>query len=142
METRDWLRSMLQVDREYKIPGIRDASVKLLIKMAVKDEEEEADVLNMVKLLSSPHDQLLARLDLSTHGILSHPQLPSTLVAMSYSQVLDLLAMSHNSPMKEEMLEWLLTFSWYGLSPRQQEDCLAKMIYSGRKLMMGLASLP
>ena len=58
--------SLLQVDREYKITGIRDASVKLLIKLAVKDEEEEADVLNMVKLLSSPHDQLLARLDLST----------------------------------------------------------------------------
>ena len=61
---------------------------------------------------------------------------------MSYSQVLDLLAMSHNSPMKEEMLEWLLTSPWYCLSPSQQEDCLAKMIYSGRKLMMGLASLP
>ena len=96
---------------------------------------------NMVELLSSPHDQLLARLDLSTHGILSHPQLPSTL-AKSFSQVLDLLAMSHNSPMKEEMLEWLLTCPWHGLSPSQQEDCLAKMIYSGRKLMMGLASLP
>ena len=37
---------------EYKIPGIRDASVKLIIKMAVKDEEEEADVQNMVKLMS------------------------------------------------------------------------------------------
>ena len=98
-------------------------------------------MLNMVKLLSSPHDQLLARLDLSTHGIHSHPQLPSTL-AKSFSQVLDLLAMSHNSPMKEEMLEWLLTCPWHGLSPSQQEDCLAKMIYSGRKLMMGLASLP
>ena len=33
--------------------------------MAVKDEQEEADVLNMVELLSSPHDQLLAR----HHGI-------------------------------------------------------------------------
>ena len=66
MENRDWLMSLLQVDREYKITGIRDASVKLLIKLVVKDEEEEADVLNMVKLLSSPHDQLLARLDLST----------------------------------------------------------------------------
>ena len=37
---------------EYKIPGRRDANVKLLIKMAVKDEEEEADVQNMVKLMS------------------------------------------------------------------------------------------
>jgi hypothetical protein len=37
------------------------------------------------------------------------------------------------------MLEWLLTCPWYGLSPSQQEDCLAKMIYSGRKLVMGLA---
>jgi hypothetical protein len=117
---------------------IRDASVKLLIQMAVKDEVEEADVLKMVKLLSSPHDQLLARLDLSTHGILCHPQLPSTL-AMSFSQVLDMLAMSLNSPRKEEMLEWLLTCPWHGLSPCQQEDCLAKMIYSGRKLVMGLA---
>ena len=42
------------------IIGIRDASVKLLIKMALKAEEEEAGVLNMVELLSSPHDQLLA----------------------------------------------------------------------------------
>ena len=32
--------------------------------MAVKDEETEADVLKIVELLSSPHDQLLARLDL------------------------------------------------------------------------------
>ena len=31
------------VDRVYKITGIRDASVKLLIKMTVKDEVEEAD---------------------------------------------------------------------------------------------------
>ena len=31
------------VDRVYKITGIRDASAKLLIKMAVKDEVEEAD---------------------------------------------------------------------------------------------------
>ena len=100
--------SVLQVDMEFKITGIKGAMVKLLIKMAVKDEEEEADVLNMVKLLSSPHDQLLARLDLSTHGILSHPQLTYTL-AMSFSQVLDLLSMSHNSLRKEETLEWLLT---------------------------------
>jgi hypothetical protein len=42
------------VDRVYKITGIRDASVKLLIKMAVKDEVAEADVLKMVELLSSP----------------------------------------------------------------------------------------
>ena len=42
------------VDRVYKITGIRDASVKLLIKMAVKDEVEEADVLNMVELMSFP----------------------------------------------------------------------------------------
>ena len=73
VEARDWLRSVLQLARKYKITGIRDASVKLLIKMAVKEEVEEADVLNMVELLSSPHDQLLARLDLSTYGILSHP---------------------------------------------------------------------
>jgi hypothetical protein len=68
----------------------------------------------MVELLSSPQDQLLARLDLSTHDILIHPQLTSTL-AMSYSKVLDLLAMSHNSPKKEDMLEWLLTCPWQGL---------------------------
>ena len=58
---------------------------------------------------------------------------------MSFSQVLDLLARSYNSPRKEEMLEWLLTCHWHGLSASQQEDCLAKMIYSGRKLVMGLA---
>ena len=69
-----WLRRVLQVKRKYNmITGIRDASVKLLIKIAVKAEEEEAGVLNMVELLSSPHDQLLARLDLSTHVILSYP---------------------------------------------------------------------
>jgi hypothetical protein len=55
---------MRQVDRKCNITGIRDASVKLPIKMAVK-EQEEADVLNMVELLSSPYDQLLAR----HHGI-------------------------------------------------------------------------
>ena len=55
-----WLRRVLQVKRKYNmITGIRDASVKLLIKMAVKAEEEEAGVLSMVELLSSPHDQLL-----------------------------------------------------------------------------------
>mgnify|MGYP007114455010 CR=1 FL=1 len=43
-------------------------AVKLPIKMAVKDVQEEADVLNTVELLSSPHDYP-ARLDLSTHGI-------------------------------------------------------------------------
>ena len=42
-EDRDWLRSVPMVDRVYKITGIKDASVKLLIKMAVKDEVEEAD---------------------------------------------------------------------------------------------------
>ena len=51
-EARDWLNSVPMVDRVYKITGTRDASVKLLIKMAVKDEEEEADVQNMVKLMS------------------------------------------------------------------------------------------
>ena len=43
VEARDWLRSMLQVNKKYKITVIRDSSVKLLIKMAVKDEVEEAD---------------------------------------------------------------------------------------------------
>ena len=60
--------------------------------MAVKDEATEAAVLKIVELLSSPHDQLPARLDLSTHGILRHLQLPSTL-ALSFIQVLDLLVM-------------------------------------------------
>jgi hypothetical protein len=124
VEARDWLRSMMQVDRKYKITMIRDAGVKLLIKMAVKDEVEEADVVNMVELLSSPQDRLLARLDLSTHGIFSHPQLSSTL-AMSFSRVLDLMAMSQNSLRKEEMLDLLLTCPWQGLSPSQQEDCMA-----------------
>ena len=54
VEARDWLRSVLQVDREYKITVIRDASVKMLIKMDVKEEQEEGDVLNMIELLSSP----------------------------------------------------------------------------------------
>ena len=61
--------------------------------MAVKDEATEAAVLKIVELLSFPHDQLLARLDLfSTIGILKHPQLPSTL-ALSFIHVLDLLVM-------------------------------------------------
>ena len=64
----DWQRSVRKVDRKCNINGIKDASVKLPIKMALKDEREEADVLNMVELLSSPHDHP-ARLDLSTHGI-------------------------------------------------------------------------
>ena len=72
-EARDWLWSVLQVDMEYKITGKRDASVELLIKMAFRegrllDEKENNVVLNLMELLSSPHDQLLARLDLSTHG--------------------------------------------------------------------------
>ena len=54
MEARDWLRSVLHVDRKYKIIGLRDASVKLLIKIAVKGEQEEADMMSMVELLSSP----------------------------------------------------------------------------------------
>ena len=83
MENRDWLMSLLQVDREYKITGIRDASVKLLIKLVVKDEEEEADVQN-IELLSSPHEQLLASPDLPTHGMLSYPPpCPSTTVRCS-----------------------------------------------------------
>ena len=94
--------------------------IKLPSKMAVKDEQEEAEVLNMVELMPSPHDQLLARLVLSTRGILNHPQLPSTL-ALSFSQILELLAMSHNFPMKEIMLKWLMTCPWHGLSPSQQE---------------------
>ena len=44
------------MDRKSTINGIMDASVKLPIKMADKDEETEADVLKMVELLSSPHD--------------------------------------------------------------------------------------
>ena len=56
-KARDWQRSVRQ-----------HQAVKLPIKMAVKDVQEEADVLNTVELLSSPHDYP-ARLDLSTHGI-------------------------------------------------------------------------
>jgi hypothetical protein len=43
-EARDWQRSVRQ----------RQA-VKLPIKMTVKDVQEEADLLNAVELLSSPH---------------------------------------------------------------------------------------
>ena len=46
----------MQVNRKCNINGIRDASVKLHVEMAVKDEQEEADVMNMVELMSSPHD--------------------------------------------------------------------------------------
>ena len=58
---------------------------------------------------------------------------------MSFSQVLNLLAMSHNSPRKEERLEWLLTCPLHCLSPSKQENCLVKMVFSGRKLLMWLA---
>ena len=58
------------MERKCNINGLRDTSVKLSIRMTVEDEQEEADVLNMVELLSSPHDQP-SRMDLSTHGILS-----------------------------------------------------------------------
>jgi hypothetical protein len=75
VEARDWLRSVLQVDREYKITVIRDASVKMLIKMDVKEEQEEGDVLNMIELLSSPPDQLLGWffLLMASSVILSYP---------------------------------------------------------------------
>ena len=102
------------------------------------DTQAIVSVEKLVKLLSSPCDQLLVRLDLSCHDILSPPQLPSTLLAMCYTQVMDLVAMSHNSHRKE-MLEWLLVTPWQKLSPQEQEDYLAKIIYSGRKLVTGLA---
>ena len=55
VETLEWLRGVVVVDREYQIiTGIRDASVKLLIEMAVKNKEEEADVMNMVELSCCP----------------------------------------------------------------------------------------
>ena len=48
-ETWDLLKSMVLVDRKGNMKGvIRDASVKMPIKMTVKDDKEEADVLNMV----------------------------------------------------------------------------------------------
>ena len=62
-------------DREYKITVIMDASVKMLIKMDVKEEQEEGDVLNMIELLSSPPDQLLGWffLLMASSVILSYP---------------------------------------------------------------------
>ena len=131
------MRNVLGMGRGYEISGIRVSNVKLQIKMTVEektlDDQEEADVLNMVEQMSSPHDQCLGRLDLSTQGILGHPHLHSATLVMFYSQALDLLAMSHNSTRREEMLEGLLTCPLHGhdLSSRKQEDCLAKMIYSG-----------
>ena len=65
------------------------------------DTQAIVSVEKLVDLLSSTCNQLLVRLDLSCHDILSPPQLPSTLLAMSYTQVMDLVAMSHNSHRKE-----------------------------------------
>ena len=45
MEEKRRQRSVRQVDRKCNINGIRDASVKLPIKMAVNDDQEEANVL-------------------------------------------------------------------------------------------------
>ena len=42
-EARDWLISVLQVDREYEVPRIRDASIKLLIKIAKSEKEMQDD---------------------------------------------------------------------------------------------------
>ena len=64
--------------------------------------------------------------------ILSHPTL-----AMSYSQVLVLLAMSHNSPRKEEMLEWLLTCPWHGLPG--QDDLLREEAGDGAGLFYAIS---
>ena len=58
VEARDWLRSVLQVDREYKITVIRDASVKMLIKMDVKEEQEAgfSEILYIyIDLYTEPH---------------------------------------------------------------------------------------
>ena len=84
---------------------IRDASVKLPIKMALKDDQEEADILNMVELLSSPYDQ------------------PSSVNP-------------GHVPGKRKC--W--SGCWHRLSPSQQEDCLAKMVFSGRKLAFSTIS--
>ena len=97
------------------------------------------DVEKLVELLSSPYDQLLVRLDGCHLGNLRTPQLFSTFLAMSYSHILDLFAMSHNSDRKEEMLVWILVCPWQKLSLQEQEDCLDKIIYSGRMLVMNLA---
>ena len=42
-EARDWLISVLQVYREFKVPRMRDVSVKLLIKIAKSEKEMQDD---------------------------------------------------------------------------------------------------
>ena len=93
------------MDRKSTINGIMDASVKLPINMAVKVEETEADVLKIIELLSSPHDQ------------------PSSVNP-------------GHVPGKRKC--W--SCCWHCLSPSQQEDCLAKMVFSGRKLAFSTIS--
>ena len=142
-EASDWLISVLQVDREYEVPRIRDASIKLLIQIAKSEKEmldyqEKVAMMKMVELLPSPHDQLLVRLDLATSGILDQPKLPSTM-AMSFSNIMSVMAMSHINSRQEEVLMWLLDCPWNDLSSSQKEDCLSKMIYTGRKLVTSLA---
>ena len=142
-EAMDWLNSVLQVDKQYKITEIRDATVKLMIGIVKMREEEPDDKLrgfleNLVEMISSHQDKLLLKLDLAKYSLLSHPYLPPNLV-LSHSYILDLVTMSHTSPMKEEILEWLLSCPWKDFSPSQKEDCLAKIIYTGRNLVEGPA---
>ena len=42
-EARDWLISVLQVYREFKVSRMRDVSVKLLIKIAKSEKEMQDD---------------------------------------------------------------------------------------------------
>jgi hypothetical protein len=71
-----------------------------------KDDQEEADVLNMVELLFSPHDQ------------------PSSVDP-------------GHVPGKRKCCGGC----WHCLSPSQQEDCLAKMVFSGRKLAFSISTI-
>ena len=95
--------SVLQVDREYEVPRIRDVGVNLLVKIArsekeMWDEQVYIAILEMMEMLSSPHDQLLVRLEFASSGILYHPRLPLAIVmVMSFSNIMTGMAMSHNN---------------------------------------------
>ena len=84
-----------------------------MIKMAVKAKEEEAGVLSMVELLSSPHDQLL---------VLQPGAGPVPQQSYEGDDVGEVDYLSMYRPLS-----------------KLAGGLLAKMIYSGRQLVVGLA---
>ena len=58
---------------------------------------------------------------------------------MSCSNIVSMMAMSHNNSRLDEVLRWLLNCSWKDLSFSYMEDCLDKMIYRRGKVVTSLS---